>query len=310
MGNVLLYYKYVMITYPKHIMKWQKTICHDLDLTGRIIISHEGINGTVGGTQTTIERYKTIMRKNSLFSDIDFKESLGGADCFSRLSIIVKDEIVHLGLNPHVITADEGGKQLTPTQAHALIKKQPADLLIFDVRNKVEWKIGHFQQALTADINHFRELPNYIDTHLDQFSDKQVLMYCTGGIRCERASAYLKSKNVAKQVYQLKGGIHRYVEHYPDGFFRGKNYVFDNRISLKVTDEILGSCLLCRTPGDNYTNCLNAACNKHFICCNPCLDRLDNTCSTACYNLVEQNKVNKRPLLKTTPHYVNRKART
>jgi len=301
MGNVLLYYKYVAIAYPKQIMKWQKKICHDLDLTGRIIIGHEGINGTIGGTQKNTERYKTVMQKNSLFSNIDFKQSEGSADCFSRLSVLVKDEIVHLGLDPHTITADKGGKHLTPDKTHALMKQDPSDLLIFDVRNRVEWEVGHFQQALKPDINHFRELPSYIDTHLDQFKDKQVLMYCTGGIRCERASTYLKSKNVAKQIYQMEGGIHRYAKQYPDGFFRGKNYIFDNRITLKVTDDILGSCMICATPSDSYTNCLNAKCNKHFICCDLCLNKLHNTCNVQCHDLIAHNKVNKRPLLKKAP---------
>jgi len=307
MGNVLLYYKYVAIAYPKHIMKWQKKICRDLSLTGRIIIGHEGINGTVGGTQKNTERYKTIMQKNSLFHNIDFKQSEGDADCFPRLSVIIKDEIVHLGLDPYAITADKDDKYLTPDKTHALIKQHPSDLLIFDVRNKVEWEVGHFQRALKPNINHFRELPQYIDTHLDQFKDKQVLMYCTGGIRCERASTYLKSKNIAKQVYQIEGGIHRYVEQYPDGFFRGKNYVFDNRITLKITDNILGTCLLCTTPCDNYTNCLNAKCNKHFICCDLCLNQLYNTCNTVCYDLVKNNKVNQRPTLKKVLPYVSRK---
>ena len=307
MGNVLLYYKYVAIAYPKQIMKWQKKICHDLSLTGRIIIGHEGINGTVGGTQKNTERYKTIMQKNSLFNNIDFKQSEGGADCFSRLSVVVKDEIVHLGLDPYTITAGNGGKHLTPDKAHTLIKQHPPDLLILDVRNKVESKVGYFQRALKPDINHFRELPQYIDTHLDQFKDKQVLMYCTGGIRCERASSYLKSKNIAKQVYQIEGGIHRYVEQYPNGFFRGKNYVFDNRIALKVTDDILGTCLLCAASCDNYTNCLNAKCNKHFICCDRCLNKLNNTCNTVCHDLIEHNKASKRPTLKKVPPYVSRK---
>lgn len=306
MGNVLLYYKYVTINYPKHILKWQKKICSNFGLTGRIIIAKEGINGTVGGTKDNIERYKTIMHEHDLFHDIDFKESPGGPDCFSGLSIVVKNEIVHLGLDPHTITASNGGTHLTPDQAHELIKNKPTDLVIFDVRNKVEWAIGNFQQAIKANINYFRELPAYIDTHLDYFKNKQVLMCCTGGIRCERASAYLKSKNIAKKIYQLKGGIHRYAEHYPDGFFHGKNYVFDNRVSLKITNDILGTCLLCTTPCDTYTNCLNATCNKHFICCNSCLAQFSNTCSTICQNLIEQNKVTKRPFFQATLHYHNK----
>ncbi|MGB8367037.1 MAG: rhodanese-related sulfurtransferase [Candidatus Babeliales bacterium] len=307
MGNVLLYYKYVMISHPKHTMQWQKKICLDLELTGRIIIGHEGINGTVGGTRINIERYKTIMNNHPLFHDIDFKESIGGPECFSRLSVIVKNEIVHLGLDPRNINSDNGGTYLTPTQSHELMKNKPDDLVIFDARNKVEWAIGHFKHAVKANINYFRELPTYIDAHLEQFKDKQVLMYCTGGIRCERASAYLKSKKVAKKVYQLHGGIHRYAEHYADGFFRGKNYVFDNRISLKVTEDILSTCFLCLTPCDKYTNCWNATCNKHFICCDACTVQLSNTCSTTCHNLIQQNKVNKRPLLNTIFHHDNRK---
>src|SRR5438045_9113606 len=116
-------------------------------------------------------------------------------------------------------------------------------------------------------------------------------MYCTGGIRCERASAYLNEKNIAKKVYQMEGGIHRYVEQYPDGFFRGKNYVFDGRIAVKVNDDVVSHCLLCSEPCDQYTNCLNASCNEHFICCVQCLDSYGNTCGATCEELLSQHKV-------------------
>jgi predicted sulfurtransferase len=156
--------------------------------------------------------------------------------------------------------------------------------------------IGTFQGALTPPLKHFRELPDYIDQNVEQFKDKEVLMFCTAGVRCERASAYLKSKGVAQQVYQLEGGIHRYVEEYPDGFFRGKNYVFDGRLALQVTEDVIGSCALCAIACDDYNNCLNAECNKHFICCDTCIVAYNYTCSTQCFNLVAEQKVHLRPI--------------
>ena len=160
--------------------------------------------------------------------------------------------------------------------------------------------MGHFKNALTPDINHFRELPEYIDKNLEQFKDKKVLMYCTGGVRCERATAYLKKKNVASQVYHIKGGIHRYVEAFPDGYFRGKNYVFDGRVTDPVTDDVLAYCEHCRIAYDEYSNCINAECNKQIIVCPPCTAVYHNTCSPTCLNLVTSSKVN----IRTIPHKI------
>ena len=121
-------------------------------------------------------------------------------------------------------------------------------------------------------------------------------MYCTGGIRCERASAYLNLKGVAKQVYQIEGGIQRYIEQYPDGYFRGKNYVFDGRVTVKVNADILSTCELCSTTCDEYRNCLNASCNKHFICCQSCSIKYGNACSIQCQELLATGAVKPRPM--------------
>ena len=279
-------------------MEWQKKLCQDHTLRGRIIIAHEGINGTVGGSIKNIEHYIAAMRQDPLFNDIDFKKSEGNADCFPRLRIVVKDEIVRLGLDPQKVNVKHTGQHLNPEETHELIKQKSNDLIILDCRNNFESKVGTFQKAIKADIRHFREFPNYIDNNLNLFKDKQVLMYCTGGIRCERATAYLKLKNVAKEVYQIKGGIHRYVEQYPNGYFRGKNYVFDGRITVKVNDDIISTCDVCNTSCDEFINCSNAQCNKHFVCCKVCIQKLNNTCSATCQNLVRDNKVQCRPPIK------------
>jgi UPF0176 protein len=295
MNKIILFYKYVEIPYPKQVMKWQQEICKELQLKGRVLISHEGINGTLGGAQQNLDTYKKLMSEHELFGNIDFKESAGGPECFPRLSVKVRNEAVSLGIPYDQLTPRNAGQHLTPQETHELLSKKPENLVILDARNNYEWAIGKFENAITPDIENFRDLPQYLDQNLEQLKDKEVLMYCTGGIRCERATAYLNEKNVAKKVYQMEGGIHRYVEQYPDGFFRGKNYVFDARISVRINDDVLGSCAICKTACDDYYNCLNAFCNKHFISCTPCIEKLNKTCSEQCQNLIAENKTTMRP---------------
>lgn len=294
-NKTILFYKYILLQDPHGIRQWLYKLCSDFGFKGRIIVAQEGINGTLAGNIEHIERFKSILAKHPLFQEIDWKESTGEAGSFPRLRILVKREITHLGLDPEVVRAQDGGKHLKPHETHTLLSNKPDDMVVFDARNNFESAIGAFQDAIKPDIDYFRQLPAYIDQNIEQFRDKQVLMYCTGGIRCERASAYLKSKGVAKHVYQMEGGIHRYAEQYPDGFFRGKNYVFDGRIAVKVNDDILATCALCPAACDQYTNCLNASCNDHFICCQACLNTYNNTCSVTCLELLQQGKVQQRP---------------
>jgi predicted sulfurtransferase len=290
-----------------------------LNLTGRILLAHEGINGTLGGTTQEIQAYIKAMRENPIFSDfadIDFKESPGSAACFPRLRIAVREEIVRLGISPTLLSHTEGGQHLTPAQAHAMITENP-NLVLLDGRNAYESDVGTFKNAVKPQIENFRDFPAYIDNNLEQFKDKEVLMFCTGGIRCERASAYLKTKNVAKTVYQLEGGIVKYVEQFPDGYFRGKNYVFDARVTTASNNDILGQCYLCKKPCDNITNCLNARCNLQHISCSECLERLENCCSVPCKVLVADALVEIRtkpkkitPQLESAPDFIGQDNQT
>lgn len=295
MGTILLYYKYVEIEYPEAIKKWQTALCKGLGLTGRILLAHEGINGTVAGSDEACEAYVQTMNQHPLFKNIDFKTAPGDATAFPKLKVKVKEEIVHLGLDTKKVTTKDGGKHLTPEQTHELLSNPPKDLVILDTRNNYESAVGTFAGSLTPNIRYFRDFPKYIDENLDKFKDKTVLMHCTGGVRCERATAVLVQKNVSKQVYQVEGGIHRYIEKYPDGYFRGSNYVFDSRITVKVNDDILGKCHLCTKPYDQYINCLNALCNKHCIACPECIEKYNKTCSVKCQQLVKDKKVAQRP---------------
>jgi predicted sulfurtransferase len=306
MGKIILFYKYVHIQYPKQILKWQLKLCSEFGFTGRIVLAHEGINGTLGGSETAIQKYKHLMSVHSLFGNIDFKESSGDQSCFPKMQIKIKKEIVRLDIDPSIVTAEKGGIHLKPDEVHSLLEKKSEDLVIFDARNACESAIGAFTDAIKPNISYFRQLPTYIENNLDLFKDKKVIMYCTGGIRCERASAYLQTKNVAKEIYQLEGGIHRYLEQYPDGHFRGKNYVFDARLAVATNDDVLSTCLLCNKSCDEYDNCLNASCNKHFICCNTCKISYKKACSTACKQLIEKEMVRLRPAL----HIVHNKNQT
>lgn len=296
MRSIILFYKYVAIQYPKQILKWQAKICKELNLKGRVILAEEGINGTLGGNTESLAIYKKLMNEHELFGGIDYKESHGVADHFPRLRIVVKDEIVNLGLDPKLVRAEDAGIALEPEQAHTLIAQKPENLIIIDCRNTAESEIGRIENAIRPDTQYFREFPEYVDKNLENLKDKQVLMYCTGGVRCERASAYIKSKGIAQEVFHMKGGVHRYVEAFPQGFFKGKNYVFDGRTAVKVSDDILANCFICQKPCDDYNNCMHARCNRHFIGCTDCMDRLNICCSTECQQIITEDPSKKRPI--------------
>ncbi len=304
MGTILLYYIYRPISDPENLKNEQRAICESLNLKGRIIIAQEGMNATLGGTAQAIEKYKEYMLSHALFRHhaIDFKEAPGSADYFPRLQVKVKKELVNLGIDLQKRPLANTGIHLTPQKAHDLIANKPDNLVILDARNQYESAIGAFEGAVKPPIANFRNLAAYIDAHPELFKDKQVLMYCTGGIRCEPASAYLKTKNIAQEVYQIEGGICRYVEQYPDGYFKGKNYVFDGRVAVPVTQDTLASCRSCAVPFDDYTNCINAACNKQIILCPPCLETLGNTCDKTCLDLVQSGQVVIRTIPKKVSH--------
>lgn len=303
-NKIILFYKYIDIVNPIAICDWQRELCQKLDLKGRILIAPEGINATVGGKPEQVDSYITAMRTHELFHDIDFKESFANGACFPKLKVKVRKEIVNLGIDTQKVRACDGGKHITPQQAHELITNKTNDLVILDARNAFEARIGKFVDAIVPNIEYFRELPEYLDNNEDLFRNKKVLMYCTGGIRCERASAYLKSKNIAKEVYQINGGIHRYIEAYPDGYFRGKNYVFDGRVSVRVNDNILSQCEWCKKACDDYINCVNVKCNKHFILCIDCQQYMQNSCSQACFMLLYNNQVQQRSIPAKTAHAI------
>lgn len=306
MEKVLLYYHYIHIESPHEIAAWQQSLCTRLGLLGRILIANEGVNGTVSGPQEATNEYKEEVLKHPLFKKVSFKEEDGAPNYFPRLQVTIKKSIVNFGISQNIANT---GRHISPQEAHQLMHDNPDDFVVLDARNVFESRIGKFEGAITPSIEYFRDLPTYLDEHQDQFKNKRVLMYCTGGIRCELASAYLQEKNIAKEVMQLDGGIITYAQQFgSQGFFKGKNYVFDGRVAVPVTSDILTNCDLCNEACDEYTHCLNASCNKQFICCPSCLDLLHNMCSHTCLNLVEAGTCQKRaPFKKAAAHPIAKK---
>ncbi|XP_017285233.1 thiosulfate sulfurtransferase/rhodanese-like domain-containing protein 2 [Kryptolebias marmoratus] len=289
-GKVLLFYRYCQVDGPQNICAWQKALCEKLHLTGKVRVGAEGINGTVGGTGVATDLYIDAMRSHPLFrmEKEDFKSSDGGAECFRDLKVGVYKEIVPMGVDPDHISYQLAGVHLEPEDFHkeveALLARKDLrnDTVLLDCRNFYESKIGRFSQSLAPNIRKFSYFPDYVDQNLELFRDKKVLMYCTGGIRCERGSAYLRSKDVCREVYQLKGGIHKYLERFPEGFYRGKLFVFDERYAISSNDDVISDCRYCGRPWDRYELCSSRFCCQLVLSCPGCRRAGRTACCPTC----------------------------
>ncbi|XP_069025588.1 thiosulfate sulfurtransferase/rhodanese-like domain-containing protein 2 isoform X1 [Embiotoca jacksoni] len=303
-GKVLLYYRYCAVEDPHVICAWQKALCEKLHLTGKVRVATEGVNGTVGGTDAATDVYIEAMRSQPLLrmDRQDFKASDGGAECFADLKVGVYKEIVPMGVDPDVISYQLAGVHLEPEEFHKEVEALVAegdscdDTVLLDCRNFYESKIGQFTQCLAPNIRKFSYFPDYIDQNLELFRDKKVLMYCTGGIRCERGSAYLRSKDVCKEVYQLKGGIHKYVERFPEGFYRGKLFVFDERYAISSNDDVISDCRYCGSPWDRYQLCSTQFCCQLVLSCPGCRRDGRTACCPTC-------QTKGRAQCEATPHH-------
>lgn len=278
-NKIILYYRFTPIADPEAVRLWQRTLCEALELKGRILISTEGINGTLGGTMTSIKKYIRNTKEYPGFKNIDFKWAEGTGDDFPRLRIRVRDELVAFGA-PGELAVDQqgvigGGVHLTPQELHALVAGRGDDVVFFDGRNAFEATIGRFKNAVVPDVKTTRDFVSEIESgKFDDLKGKAVVTYCTGGIRCEVLSSLMKKRGFG-EVYQLKGGIVRYGEEYGDqGLWEGSLYVFDERMNIEFSDEpkVLGRCERCDTPTSRYSNCVNLDCRKLILLCLGCTE--------------------------------------
>jgi UPF0176 protein len=258
---VILFYKYVEIPDPDAFAASQRALCQSLELKGRVLIATEGINGTLAGPVDRINRYVEELKSDPRFSGIEIKVSTGDAGTFPKLVVKVRPEIVTLNAGP--IPPDREN-HLSPAQWKDLIE-QNDDVVLLDIRNRFESATGRFSNARVCDIEHFRELPEYVD-RLHDLKKKTVLMYCTGGIRCEKASTLFKRKGF-QSIFQLHGGIAAYQEQFGNEHWLGECFVFDQRMTVRVEEGLMqiGRCVHTGRETSRFVNCLHDPCHKLYI---------------------------------------------
>lgn len=279
MYEVILYYYFNTIEHPEQFAKQHKQYCKDLGIKGRIYISSEGINGTAAGTPEQMAQYKADLRAIPGFENTEFKTDESDYIPFSKLICKVREEIVSL----HVDGVDpkDGGNHLSPAEWRRVMEEE--DHVMIDVRNNYESKIGHFKGALKPDVENFFDFPQWLE-EAEIPKDKKVLMYCTGGIRCEKFSVLMKEQGW-DDVNQLHGGILRYAKEEEGKHFEGKCFVFDDRLVVPVNPKDLApiaKCEITGKPADTYVNCANMECNKLFVCSEEGAHIMEGCCSEEC----------------------------
>ena len=275
MYTVLLYYKYIRVQSPAAERDFQLKLCQRLGLKGRIIVADEGINGTVAGTKSATDAYIEAMGRHDLFCDIEYKVEEYDTVPFPRLRVKVRDEIVTLGVEVETTLA---APKVSAEELHELL--QDPNVVMFDARNNYESAIGRFKGAITPDIGLFKDLPDALNNY-DDLKDKTVVTYCTGGIRCEKASALMRERGF-RNVYQLDGGIIKYAQAFPDGEFEGEVFVFDGRMSVGYGEPtLLSQCNSCESLTAHYQNCANPMCHALMLVCETCRKHT-RVCSEQC----------------------------
>ena len=296
------FYQYAQIPNP-HLFRdhlfimWSK-----LEVVGRTYIATEGINAQIAVPTKNIGVFREELYQIEFLNGIRLNFAVEESEAeftFLKLKIKVRDKILADGLNDKTFDVTKKGKHLNAEEFNKLTN-DPETLLI-DFRNHYESEVGYFDGAICPDVDTFRDsLPLIENEILKGNENKNIVMYCTGGIRCEKASAWFKHKGFPN-VHQLEGGIIKYArdvkEQGIENKFKGKNFVFDERRGERITDEIIAMCHLCGTPADTHTNCLNSACHLLFIQCKKCQQTLQNCCSVECkdiFNLPEEEQKNLR----------------
>ncbi|HEY9576353.1 MAG TPA: rhodanese-related sulfurtransferase, partial [Pseudobacillus sp.] len=265
--RVLLYYHYVSIDNPEEYATKHLEFCKELGLKGRILVSHEGINGTVSGTVEQTEKYMSEMKKDPRFADMVYKIDEAEEHAFKKMKVRPKKELVTLRLEDDVNPLELTGKHLEPKEFFEQMQQE--DTVILDARNDYEYDLGHFRGAIKPDIQNFRELPDWVRENKEKLEGKKILTYCTGGVRCEKFSGWLLKEGF-EDVAQLHGGIVTYGKdpEVQGELWDGQCYVFDERISVPVNQKehvIVGRDYFSGEPCERYVNCANPECNKKIL---------------------------------------------
>ncbi len=281
---ILLYYSYAYIEDPEDFRERHHLFCIENNLRGRIIVASEGLNGTVSGLQADCEKYMEEVLSDPRFAHTEFKVETHHEMAFAKLHVRVKPEIVHAGLHQIDPTKRTGG-YVEPEEFKQILKEDSNDTIILDVRSNYEHNLGKFKNAITLDIDNFREFPEKVK-ELEKFKGKKIVTYCTGGIKCEKASAFLLDQGF-ENVHQLHGGIIKYGLETDGEDFEGACYVFDNRIAAeinKVNPKVISKCYVTDEPTTRMVNCANPHCNIHIPMSDKGAEVYSGCCSEDCMN--------------------------
>ena len=282
------FYRYAKIDNPQAFRddlyrQWEK-----LGVMGRTYVAYEGINAQISLPKANFEQFRTELYQISFLNGCRLNIAIDDdGKSFFKLTIKLREQIVSDGIEDPSFNPANTGVHLNAKDFNE--KLEADNIILVDMRNFYESEVGHFKGAITPEVENFRESLPIIADMLAENKDKTMLMYCTGGIRCEKASAYMKHRGF-ENVFQLEGGIIEYTRQcrnlgVPNKFL-GKNFVFDERLSERISDDIIAKCHQCGTTCDTHHNCSNVACNTLFIQCPECAAKYEGTCSTECQEII------------------------
>lgn len=272
--KIILFYRYIKISEDnlKIMLTTEKAVCKVLGLTGRLILSREGVNGTLEGEVDKIEIYKKHILSYKHFKRMNIKESIGNGQSFPKMKVKIKDEIVSTKYPSHIDPTKKTGKHINAKEVKKMFQSGE-EFYVVDMRNDYEIGSGHFKNTINTDwpMKASRDLPNLIHK-LEPYKNKKLLTVCTGGVRCEKMSAYLLDQGFTN-VSQLHNGIHTYMQKYPGEDFKGTLYTFDNRMTMDFGGEkreVIGKCYNCKTITEEYGHCAFPMCHAHLLICKNC----------------------------------------
>jgi UPF0176 protein len=282
------FYRYKYIENPQALRDEFYRAWFAMGVMGRIYIAHEGINAQLCIPSKYLDVFNTYLELFPITKKIRRNIAVEQGKSFFKLKILVRNKIVADGIDDPAFDSSNCGIHLNAKDFNMMMENP--DTIVVDFRNHYESEVGHFEGAILPDVDTFREQLPKVAEQLADRKDKPILMYCTGGIRCEKASAYMKYKGF-ENVFQLEGGIIKYAkdckEHEIKPKFIGKNFVFDERLGERITEDIISNCHQCGTPADTHTNCINEACHLLFIQCDNCKEKYENCCSPSCQDFIK-----------------------
>jgi UPF0176 protein len=285
--TTISFYRYVRIVNPVLFRDYLYIHFDALGVLGRIYVAQEGINAQISLPAANLNDFKQFLNEVDHFKDIRLNYAVDDdGKSFFKLMIKVRPKIVADGLHEDIFEVSGPAPYLSAEQFNALVDKE--DVILVDMRNHYESEVGHFKNAWCPDVDTFRDQLPAVVNFLENQKDKKVVMYCTGGIRCEKASAYMKYKGF-KDVYHIEGGIINYARVAKDkgleNKYIGKNFVFDERLSECISDDVIAHCHQCGEAWDLHRNCRNKACNQLFIQCPACVEKYQSCCSDECMEI-------------------------